>query len=73
MDADGQRPFLLTVDDQGATDLSPRFTPQGNFVLFISNRDIGRFALFLVDLRGEQVIPVTVNMNFVDSLTFQPE
>ncbi len=59
MDADGQLPFLLTVDDNQAEDRDPVFTPNGQAVVFLSNREEDTFALYMVDLQGKNVQRVT--------------
>lgn len=73
MDADGQRPFLLTIDDRGAEDRSPSFTPDGRLVAFISNREDDTFQLYLVDLRGDTVIRLTHGDHEIHAASFRPE
>lgn len=72
MTADGQSPFLLTVDDGGAEDRSPMFTPNGRSVVFLSNIQDDTFALYKVDVDGrnrERLGDVPPNIR---SLTFLP-
>jgi len=69
MDADGQRSFLLTVDDGGALDYAPTWSPDGRFVFFASNRDGGEFRWFAVDLSGN-VEAITVPGRTPQTLSF---
>jgi TolB protein len=73
MDADGQQTFLLTVDDRGAEDRRPSFTPTGQEVAFISNRGGGTFQVYTVDLQGRTVQTVTSAAANVTSAAFKPE
>ena len=69
MDADGERPALVTVDDSGAEDRSPAWSPDSRWILFASNRDGGQFRWFAIDQRGD-VQPVTVTGRNPQSLSF---
>lgn len=55
MDANGQRPFLLTIDDSGAEDRTPVWSPDGLWVAFSSNRQDDAFGWYATDLRGSSV------------------
>jgi Tol biopolymer transport system component len=69
MDADGQRPFLLTQDDNGAEDRSPAWSPDGRWILFASNRGDDSFRWYAIDLQGD-LQPVTVTGRNPESLSF---
>lgn len=73
MDPDGQRPFLLTVDDAGAEDRAPVFTPDGQWVSFASNRESEVFQIYVVDLRGSVLRRITNNERDSLSLDYRPE
>jgi hypothetical protein len=72
MTADGQLPFLLTVDDQQAEDRSPVFTPNGQNVAFLSNRVAETFALYMVDLTGRTLTRLSEVPPDIESLSFLP-
>ncbi len=69
MDADGQRPYLLTQDDNGAEDRDPAWSPDGRWILFASNRDDDSFRWYAIDLQGD-LQPVTVTGRNPESLSF---
>ncbi|HVU12278.1 MAG TPA: hypothetical protein VHD90_13425 [Phototrophicaceae bacterium] len=69
MDADGQRPFLLTVDDNGAENDKPVWSPDGRWVYFTSNRDGQSTRWYAVDLQGN-AMPITVAGRNPESLSF---
>ncbi len=69
MDADGERPFLLTVDDNGAENDKPVWSPDGRWVYFTSNRDGQNTRWYAVDLQGNAE-PVTVAGRNPESLSF---
>ncbi|MBI1259246.1 MAG: hypothetical protein GC204_17405, partial [Chloroflexi bacterium] len=70
MDADGQRPTLLTIDDNGAEDHNPAWSPDGRWILFATNRDSGdQFRWYAIDMQGNSQ-PVTVSGRSPQSLAF---
>ena len=70
MDADGERPVLLTVDDNGAEDHSPSWSPDGRWIIFASNRDgSDQFRWYAIDMQGNAQ-PVTVTGRNPQSLSF---
>ena len=69
MDADGQRAFLLTPDDNGAEDRTPTWSPDGRWIIFSSNREGDQFRWYAVDLAGD-IQPVTSNDRNPQSLSF---
>lgn len=72
MDPDGQRPFLLTVDDRGAEDRQPAFSPDGRWVIFLSNREGDIFQLYRVDLEGRTVERLTSVDTLIQAFSFLP-
>jgi TolB protein len=73
MDADGQRPTLLTAEDGKTENRSPVFTPDGKHIVFTSNRDGKSFQLYLTDLKGNEITRLTDNGRDTQSVTFRPE
>ncbi len=73
MDPDGQRPFLLTVDDAGAEDRAPAFAPNVEWVSFASNRENDSFQIYVVDLRGSVLRRITNNARDIQSLDYRQE
>jgi hypothetical protein len=73
MDATGQRTRLLTADDGGAEDRRPTFTPDGRWVVFISNREDDIFQTYLVNLRGSELVRLTNNGRDDQAIVFRPE
>jgi dipeptidyl aminopeptidase/acylaminoacyl peptidase len=73
MDPDGQRPFLLTVDDAGAEDRSPTIAPNVEWVSFASNREGDVFQIYVVDLRASVLRRITNNERDILSLDYRPE
>jgi hypothetical protein len=70
MDASGEGETLLTVDDNGATDLSPQFSIDGEWIFFLSDRDSsGTMQVYMMDKRGNQVTQVTRGDRSVLTLT----
>jgi len=72
IDPDGQLPFLLTVDDNGAEDRNPAFTPDGKSVAFLSNREDDTFKLYSVDLESLAVSRLIEDAADIESLVFKP-
>jgi hypothetical protein len=73
MDGDGQRPALLTFDDNGAEDRHPSFAPDGQRVAFISNREDGFFQVYLINLRGSDLVRVTDTGQDIETIVFRPD
>lgn len=73
IDSDGQRPFLLTADDNEAEDRAPVFTPDGRSIAFISNRGGDIFQIYLVNLQGTEVIRLGDTNRDVESFSFRPD
>lgn len=73
MDADGSGETLLTIDDGGAEDRSPTFTPDNRWVVFISNRDGENFQTYMVSLRGDVLVRLTNSDRNDTSISFRPE
>lgn len=74
MDANGSDQRLVTVDDNGAEDRSPHYTPDGRFIAFVSNRMNGRFNIFLSTPDGASLTQLTDYENAdVIQLIYRPE
>jgi tetratricopeptide (TPR) repeat protein len=72
MDVSGEGETLLTVDDNGATDLDPQFSADGKWIFFLSDRGgSGIWQIYATDPRGSQVIPVTGDTRDVLGLSTQ--
>ncbi|MEP7290193.1 MAG: hypothetical protein ABI835_00365 [Chloroflexota bacterium] len=69
MDANGQRSFLVTVDDNGAVDRMPVWAPNGEAIYFASNRDGEGFRWYVTDLQGNAE-PITVSGREPQTLSF---
>lgn len=72
MDKNGQRGQVLTINDRGAEDKSPSFTPDRRYVSFISNREDERFQAYLVTFNGREVIRLTETENIAEAVDFRP-
>lgn len=73
MDANGQRPFLLTIDDNNAEDRMPTFSRDGRFIVFASNRGGETFNWYAIDLNaGNAIIPLSLGEGDADMLGFLP-
>lgn len=68
MDGNGQRSFLVTLDDDSAVDSFPVWSPDGRWLYFASNRD-GNTGWYVTDLQGN-VESVTVPGRTPQSLSF---
>lgn len=68
MDANGQRPFMVTVDDNGAVDAFPVWSPDGLWIVFSSNRN-DETGWYITDLQGNAE-SVTVPGRTPQSLVF---
>jgi Tol biopolymer transport system component len=73
MRSDGGSQTLATVDDGRAEDRNPSFTPDGRFIVFISNREGDRFQSYLVSPDGRTLVRITDNNRNDISLTYRPE
>ncbi len=72
MNADGSRRTRLTRDAE-ADDRRPDWTPDGQFVAFLSNREDEVYQVYLVDLRGREVQRVTQDERDITAMSFQPD
>ena len=73
MNADGTNPNLVTVDDGQAEDRSPAFSPDGNWIGFISNRQDDHFQSYMIDIRGVGLQRITNTARDDQSLDFYPD
>lgn len=73
MDANGHGSLLLTSDDGEAEDRKPVFTPDGQAIAFISNRNSENFQIYLMNLRGDILQRLTETDRDDQSLDFRPE
>lgn len=73
MDQDGQRPQLLTFDDGDAEDRQAVFSPDSRLIYFVSNREDGIFQIYLVNLRGSELVRIAEIEGDVQTLAFRPE
>lgn len=72
IDKDGLRQQVLTLDDDGAEDKNPSFTPDQRYVTFVSNREEDRFQAYLVTLNGRELIRLTNTENLAEVVDYRP-
>lgn len=72
MDNDGLRRQVLTLDDNGAEDRNPSFTPDRRYISFISNREAERFQVYLVSFNGREIIRLTQTDNIAEAIDYRP-
>lgn len=72
MDNEGLRRRVLTLDDSGAEDKNPSFTPDRRYISFISNREDERFQAYLVSFDGREVIRLTNTENIAETIDYRP-
>lgn len=72
MDSSGLRRQVLTLDDRGAEDKNPSFTPDRRYISFISNREDDRFQAYLVSFNGREVIRLTTTENIAETIDYRP-
>lgn len=72
MKADGSRRTRLTRDTD-VNDSNPDWTPDGRYVAFLSNREDERYQVYLVDLRGREILRVTQAEREITAMGFQPD
>jgi len=73
MDKDGVRRQVLTLNDNGAEDKNPSFTPDGRYISFISNREDEKFQAYLISVNGREVIRLTDTDNIADTIDYRPK
>jgi len=72
MDKDGLRRQVLTLNDDGAEDKNPSFTPDRRYISFVSNREDERFQVYLVSFNGREVIRLTNTENIAETIDYRP-
>lgn len=72
MDAQGNNELLVTVDDGGAEDREPGFSPDGRWIVFISNREDGNFQTYVMRTNGTNTRRVTFNERVDLAAMFRP-
>ncbi|MBE2268187.1 MAG: PD40 domain-containing protein [Anaerolinea sp.] len=73
MDIDGQRPFLLTVDDNGAEDRTPVWSPNGGWIAFSSNREGDAFGWYTIDFQNNVTQIIAPAGRIPQTLNFLPD
>ncbi len=71
MNADGTNPRQLTFESQ-YTDWYPSFTPDGQHILFSSQRS-GGFDIFMMDLNGQNIRQITHHMGDCYASSMSPD
>lgn len=71
IDKDGLRRQVLTLDDDGAEDKNPSFTPDRRFVAFVSNREEDRFQVYLANVNGREVQRLTNTENIAETIDYK--
>jgi hypothetical protein len=72
MDKDGLRRQVLTLNDEGAEDKNPSFTPDRRYISFISNREDEQFQVYLVSFNEREVIRITHTENIAEVVDYRP-
>lgn len=72
IDKDGLRRQVLTLDDDGAEDKNPSFTPDRRYVAFVSNREEDRFQAYLANVNGREVQRLTTTDNITETIDYRP-
>ena len=72
MDKDGLRRQVLTLNDEGAEDKNPSFTPDRRYISFISNREDEKFQVYLISFNGREVIRLTNTDNIAETIDYRP-
>jgi Tol biopolymer transport system component len=72
-EADGGGTVLLTQGDDSAEDRNPSFTPDGNFVVFTSNRLDDRFQTYIVSTDARVLQRITENEREDITAVYRPE
>jgi len=72
MDSEGLRRQVMTLDDRGAEDKNPSFTPDRRYISFISNREDERFQAYLVSVDRREIIRLTNTENIAETIDYRP-
>lgn len=72
MDKDGQRSQFLTINDRGAEDKNPTFTPDRRYIAFISNREGEVFQAYLISFNGRELLRLTQSESIVTAIDYRP-
>lgn len=73
MNPDGTNERSLIFGDGDTEDRDPSFTPDGNWVAFVSNREDDHFQSYLVSLDGQILTRLTNNANNDAQIIYQPD